>query len=268
MIMRLRQLIFRVVLIVLTASTATAASKEENRVLDATDVVDQLLRIPEQSVPSALLSRAHAVAVIPRMIKVGFGLGAHYGKGVLVVRREDQSWSNPAFIHVTGGSFGFQAGAQSTDIILVFKTQSSIDDIAEGKLTLGADASIAAGPVGRSAGAATDMAFLSEVYSYSKSRGLFVGVALEGAGVTMDRKANAAFYGSTRITPEQIFESSGNAAPRAANQFVQMLTAHTERLPMRPSAAANASSPRNVQPHEQSRSEVRTYGMNNNYEEQ
>ena len=152
--MRLRQLIFRVALIVLTASTATAASKEENRVLDATDVVDQLLRIPEQSVPSALLSRAHAVAVIPRVIKVGFGLGAHYGKGVLVVRREDQSWSNPAFIHVTGGSFGFQAGAQSTDIILVFKTQSSIDDIAEGKLTLGADASIAAGPVGRSAGAA------------------------------------------------------------------------------------------------------------------
>jgi lipid-binding SYLF domain-containing protein len=265
--MRLRQLILAFTLSAITAGPALAESKEETRVMDATDVVDQLLRIPEQGVPSALLSRAYAVAVIPRVIKVGFGLGAHYGKGVLVVRQDDNSWSNPAFIRVTGGSFGFQAGAQSTDIILVFKTRSSVDGITQGKLTLGADASIAAGPVGRSAGAATDMTFRSEVYSYSRSRGLFAGVALEGAGVTMDRKANAAFYGSAQITPEQIFASSGNAAPQAANQFVQVLTAQTQRLPMRPSATANSSDPRNVQPQEQSRSEVRTYGMNENFEE-
>lgn len=266
--MRLRQITLAILVSVLTASTAIAASKEETRVVDATDVVDQLLRIPEQSVPSSLLSRAYGIAVIPRVIKVGFGLGARFGKGILVVRQEDNSWSNPAFVKITGGSFGFQAGAQSTDIILVFKTRASIEGIQEGKLTLGADASIAAGPVGRSAAAATDMTFKSEVYSYSRSRGLFAGVALEGAGVTMDRKANAAFYGSAQITPEQIFASSGNAAPQSANNFVQVLTAQTRQLPLRPGAAANASSTREVQPQEQSSSEVRTYGMNSNPEDE
>jgi lipid-binding SYLF domain-containing protein len=261
--MRLRQITLALVISVLTASTAIAASKEETRVVDATDIVDQLLRIPEQAVPSSLMSRAYGIAVIPRVIKIGFGLGARYGKGVLVVRQEDNSWSNPAFIKLTGGSFGFQAGAQSTDIILVFKTRASVEGIQQGKLTLGADASIAAGPVGRSAGAHTDMTFKSEVYSYSRSRGLFAGVALEGAGVTMDRKANAAFYGSAQITPEQIFAGSGNAAPQSANNFVQVLTASTRQLPMRPGAAANASTSREIEPQVQSDSEVRTYGMNN-----
>lgn len=264
--MRLRQVTLALAVSLLTASIAFAASTEDTRVIDATDVVDQLLRIPEQGVPPALLSRAYAVAVIPRVIKVGFGLGVRRGKGVLVVRQDDNSWSNPAFITLTGGSLGFQVGAQSTDIILVFKTRSSIDGIAAGKLTLGADASIAAGPVGRSAAAATDMTFKSEVYSYSRSRGLFAGVALQGAGVTMDREANAAFYGSAQITPEQIFAASGNAAPQAANTFVQVLTAQTRNLPMRPGAVAGASpsrDSRDVRPQEQSQSEseVRTYGM-------
>lgn len=259
--MRLRQILLFVFVTAVVASPAFAATKEERRVLDATDIVDQLLRIPEQSVPPALLSRAYAVAVIPRVIKVGFGVGARRGKGILVVRQDDNSWSNPAFIALTGGSFGFQVGAQSTDIILVFKTRQSVDGISQGKLTLGADASIAAGPVGRQAGVATDMTFQSEVYSYSRSRGLFAGVALEGAGVSMDRKANAAYYGSSKITPEQIFASAGNAAPASANNFVQVLTAQTRRLPMRPGASVVESRPA---PQTEPRSEVRTYGMNHN----
>ena len=261
--MRLRQYCIAIFALLLTVGTASAASKEEIRVMDATDVVDQLLRIPEQGVPHRLLSRAYAVAVIPHSIKVGFGLGARYGKGILVVRQEDGSWSNPAFIQLTGGSLGFQAGAQSTDIILVFKTRSSVDGITSGKLTLGADASVAAGPVGRTAAASTDWTFKSEVYSYSRTRGLFAGVALNGAGVTMDRKANAAFYGNAAITPEQIFASSGNAAPQAASNFVQVLTAQTSGLPMRPgTTVAGDSSSRDVRPQEQSQSEVKTYGMN------
>ncbi len=266
--MRIRHLLLVFLVASVTAGPAMAASKEENRVHDATDIVDQLLRIPEQRVPPALLSRAYAIAVIPRVIKVGFGLGARHGKGVLVVRQDDNTWSNPAFIRLTGGSFGFQAGAQSTDVILVFKTRSSVDGISQGKLTLGADASIAAGPVGRSAGAHTDVTFKSEVYSYSRSRGLFAGVALEGAGVTMDRKANAAFYGSAQITPEQIFAGSGNAAPQAANNFVQVLSAQTQQLPMRPAAAADASGQHNRQPQNQEISEVRTFGMAANPEDQ
>ena len=261
--MRLRQISLFIFLAVVTAMPAFASTKEERRVFDATDVVDQILRIPEQAVPTALLSRAYAVAVIPHVIKVGFGIGARRGKGILVVRQEDGSWSNPAFITLTGGSVGFQIGAQSTDIILVFKTRKSVDGISSGKLTLGADASIAAGPIGRHTGVATDLAFESEVYSYARSRGLFAGVALEGAGVGMDRKANASFYGSRRITPEQIFASSGNAAPQAANGFVQVLTAQTRRLPMRPGMAAESATAQSQRPQQQKKSEVRTYGMNN-----
>jgi len=263
--MRLRQITLAIVFCIFAATTTYAATKEERRVLDSTDILDQLLRIPEQGVPARLLSRAHAVAVIPRVIKVGFGLGVRRGKGILVVRQSDNTWSNPAFITLTGGSFGFQAGAQSSDIILVFKNRASIDRITQGKMTLGADASVAAGPVGRTAAAATDITFKSEVFSYSRSRGLFAGVALDGAGITMDRHANAAFYGSAQITPEQIFEGSGNAAPSEANTFVQVLTAKTDQLPQRPGTAARASQP--PQPRDQDKSEVRTYGMNNDPDE-
>ncbi len=219
-------------------STSNAATREEKRVADAADVIDQLLRIPEKTIPPTLLSRAYAVAVIPNVVKAAFGLGARRGKGILVVRQDDSSWSNPAFVTLTGGSFGWQIGAQSTDIILVFKTRKGVDGIANGKLTLGADASVAAGPVGRHTGIATDIMFRAEVVSYSRSRGLFAGVAIEGAGVTMDRKANAAFYSSTSMTPEKIFVSSPNIAPDIANTFVQVLTAQTSRLPTSPGMQA------------------------------
>jgi lipid-binding SYLF domain-containing protein len=198
------------------------------------------------------------------VVKIGFGLGARRGKGILVVRRENGTWSNPAFVTLTGGSFGWQIGAQSTDIILVFKTREGVDGIEEGKLTLGADASIAAGPVGRHTSVATDIEFQAEVFSYSRSRGLFAGVALEGAGVSMDRGANAAFYGSSNITTEQIFASSGNAAPAVANNFVQVLTSQTRRLPTQPGmdpevppvdGASGPASP------DAAPSSVRTYGI-------
>lgn len=240
------------------ALPAHAATREETRVADATDVVDQLLRIPEQSIPPSLLSRAYAIAVVPNVIKVGFGLGARRGKGILVVRQEDKSWSNPAFITLTGGSLGWQIGAQSTDVVLVFKTRKGVEGIANGKLTLGADAAVAAGPVGRQGAVATDVRFQSEVFSYSRSRGLFAGVSLEGAGVTMDRKANAAFYGSSSITPEQIFSSSGNLAPAVANNFVQVLTAQTSRLPTQPAMSGGTAS---VKAESSRESTVRTFGI-------
>jgi lipid-binding SYLF domain-containing protein len=255
--MRIHQYTLVFIWSIIIALPAAAATKEERRVVDATDVLDQFLRIPEQSIPPALLSRAFGVAVIPSVIKIGFGLGARRGRGILVVRQKDGSWSNPSFVTLTGGSFGFQVGAQSTDIILVFKTRKGVDGIANGKLTLGADASVAAGPVGRHTAVATDLRFRSEVFSYSRSRGLFAGVALEGAGISMDRKANSAFYSSASITPEQIFAGSGNAAPQAANTFVQVLTTKTNQLPMRPGMKSGATSARSA-PEE--KSEVRTYG--------
>lgn len=244
------------------ALSASAATKEEKRVSDATDVLDQLLRIPEKSIPPSLLARAYAVAVIPDVIKAGFIFGARRGKGIIVIRQGDDSWSNPAFVTLTGGSVGWQAGVESTDIILVFKTRKGVTNIANGKLTLGAEASIAAGPVGRNAGVATDIQFEAEVMSYSRSRGLFAGVALDGSGVTMDRKSNTAFYGSSAMSPEEIFRSSPNIAPDIANSFVQLLTAQTRRLPTAPGMQSEATgATKTPPPSSDESSEVRTYGM-------
>ncbi len=260
--MRIRLGLTLLAVAALALSPAHAATRQEQRVADATDVLDQLLRIPEQSIPPALLARAYAVAVVPNVVKAGFGLGFRHGKGILVVRNADNSWSNPAFIALTGGSLGFQIGAQSTDIILVFKTRKGVEDITSGKFTLGADAAVAAGPVGRSTSAATDVQFKAEVYSYSRNRGLFAGVSLEGSSVSMDRNSNAAFYGSSSMTPEQIFASSGNAAPAVANNFVQLLTAQTRRLPKQPGmetgvASNTVSNSRSVP----SQPSVKTYGI-------
>lgn len=244
-------------LIAMAFTTAEAATREEQRVGDAADVLDRLLRIPEKSIPPNLLSRAYAVAVIPNVAKAAFGIGVRHGKGIIVVRQDDDSWSNPAFIKLTGGSIGWQIGAQSTDIILVFKTRKGVEGIENGKLTLGADASVAAGPIGRHTAVATDIEFKAEVYSYSRSRGLFVGIALEGAGITMDRKANVAFYGTTSMTPERIFVSSPNIAPDIANTFVQILTAQTSRLPRQPGMRTGGPDPTSTEKP----SAVRTFGM-------
>ena len=241
------------------ALPADAETREEKRVVAATTAFDQLLHIPESAIPPTLLSRAYAIAVIPNVVKVGFGFGARRGKGILVVRQDDDSWSNPAFITLTGGSFGWQIGAQSTDVILVFKTHKGVDNIANGKLTLGADASIAAGPVGRQASAATDIAFQAEVVSYSRNRGLFAGVSFEGAGVTMDRQANVSYYGDTSMSPERIFVSSPNIAPPSANAFVQMLTAETSSLPLQRVAAASITT--TPAPRKETESSVRTFGL-------
>ena len=245
------------VAVLLFAIPAAAASKEEQRVADSADVLDQLLRIPEQSIPPAMLARAYAVAVVPSVVRIGFGLGARRGKGILVVRQDDGSWSNPAFITLTGGSFGFQAGVQRTDVVLVFKSRRGVDNITDGKLTLGADASIAAGPVGRSVEGATDMRFEAEIVSYSRARGIFAGVSFAGSGVTMDRRANAAYYSSPSMTPEKIFASSPNIAPASANRFVQVLTAQTTRLAKAPGMQVQPSPapPREAEPS------VQTFGM-------
>jgi lipid-binding SYLF domain-containing protein len=245
------------VAVLLFAFPAAAASKEEQRVADSADVLDQFLRIPEQSIPPALLTRAYAVAVVPSVVRIGFGLGARRGKGILVVRQDDGSWSNPAFITLTGGSFGFQAGVQRTDVVLVFKTRRGVDNIANGKLTLGADASVAAGPVGRSVEGATDIRFQAEIVAYSRARGIFAGVSFAGSGVTMDRRANAAFYSSPSMTPEKIFASSPNIAPDVANQFVQVLTAQTTRLARAPGMQSRPS----PAPARETESGVQTFGM-------
>lgn len=256
--------VFLIALLLTISLPTVAATKQEQRVADASDVLDQLLRIPEKAIPPSLLARAYAVAVVPNVIKAGFVFGARRGKGIIVVRQDNDTWSNPAFVTLTGGSVGWQAGVESTDIILVFKTRKGVADISSGKLTLGADASIAAGPVGRHASVATDIQFEAEVMSYSRSRGLFAGVSLDGSGVTMDKKSNAKFYGSPEMSsPEAIFSSSPNIAPDVANSFVQLLSAQTSRLPTTPGMQPATTTPQsgNVDYDEDADDEVRTFGM-------
>lgn len=204
----------------LTCFAAVAAERQEARLLTSTQVLDELLQMPEQSIPGWLLERAHAVAVVPNVIKVGLGIGGRRGKGVLIVRKDSGAWSNPIFVNLTGGSFGFQVGVQSTDIVLVFTSRHSIEGIVGGKVTLGADASVAAGPVGRQSSAATDVGLTAQVYSYSRASGLFAGVALDGSALTIDHRSNELFYRRPGVLASEIIRSDAPAAPAPAESFI------------------------------------------------
>jgi len=217
-------------MLILGPAVAEAARTESEKLGDAVAVLRGFMEIPENAIPPALLSEAYGLAVIPGMLKVGFVVGGRHGSGVLAVRGEDGAWSNPTFITLTGGSIGWQIGASSSDIILVFKSRRSVDRIARGQITLGGDASVAAGPVGRSAAAATDIRFESEVYSYSRSRGLFAGVSLEGAALSIDGNANADFYGEPDISAYEILGRTGERAlPAPARRFVETLEKYLPR---------------------------------------
>lgn len=222
---------------------AQAGAREEGRLLTATEVLEEIEGMPDQRLPDTLLERAYGIAVIPDVTKVAFVFGGRHGRGVLVVRDKLTSpWSNPAFVSLTGGSWGLQAGAQSSDIILVFTTKAGVEGIAGGKLTLGADASVAAGPVGRQGSAGTDINFNSEIYSYARTRGLFIGIALDGSALTVDRNANASLYGKSGVTATEIFSGLAPAAPAPAQRFLERL-AQATRTTARASPAPQADMP-------------------------
>jgi len=207
-------------LLTAVGATAVAAERQDAKLLTASKVLDELLRIPDQNIPAALIERAYALVVVPDVIKVGLGVGARRGKGVLVIRRDSGEWSNPVFINLTGGSFGFQVGVQSADVVLVFTSRQSIEGIVGGKITLGADAAVAAGPVGRQTQAATDIGLTSQVYSYSRASGLFAGVALDGSALTIDKRSNELFYGRPGVLASEIIRSDAPSAPQTGADFI------------------------------------------------
>jgi lipid-binding SYLF domain-containing protein len=224
-------------------NTAHAGAREEGRILTATEVLDDLQAMPDERIPDALLAHAYGIAVIPDVTKVAFIFGGRHGNGVLAVRDTlNSAWSNPTFIALTGGSWGFQAGAQSSDIILVFTTKSGIEGIAGGRLTLGADASVAAGPFGRQGAAATDLNFNAEIYSYARTRGLFGGISVDGSVIAIDKSANGAFYGKSGVTATEIFSGQAPAAPATAQRFLDRL-AQVTGTSVRGSPAPQADMP-------------------------
>ena len=218
------------ILVLLSATTLTAsAGEEENKLAEnAVRVLKEVMMEPDKSIPKDLLQNAHAVAVIPDVIKAGFVVGGRHGDGLISVKTRDGTWSNPSFVGLSGGSVGFQAGVSSTDVVLVFRTQRGVDSIVNGKFTLGADASAAAGPVGRSATASTDAQLKAEIYSYSRSRGLFAGAALDGSAITIDNDANQAVYGNG-VTPRRIFDGGVTAVPNSVVDFRDRLEEYTSK---------------------------------------
>jgi len=214
--------------LLLPAMAAHAEDPPLVRAQNAVRVMHEIMQAPDKAVPRDLLRNARAIAVIPGMVKAGLIFGGRRGEGLISVKSPDGTWSNPSYITLTGGSVGFQAGVSSTDVILVFRTQRGVDSIVNGKFTLGADAAAAAGPVGRTATAATDAQMKAEIYSYSRSRGLFAGVALDGSVLRIDYDANEAIYGAG-ITPRRIFEGGVSNVPAPVVEFRDQLEEYTAR---------------------------------------
>ncbi|MFT4246708.1 MAG: YSC84-related protein [Pseudomonas sp.] len=203
--------------LVFVAGHAAAGPEEDQRARNALRVLAEIQEIPEQAIPDKLLDEARAIVVIPDTLKAGLFIGGRRGYGLMSVKNPDGSWSQPVFVKLTGGSIGFQAGVQSSDVVLVFRNDRSLDNIVNGKFTLGADAGVAAGPVGRNAAAATDGQLKAEIWSWSRARGLFAGVALDGAVLQIDDAADLNVYGAGS-TARMIFE--GRTAERPSSDVV------------------------------------------------
>ena len=197
------------------AAPVFAGPVEDERARNALRVLGEIQKIPESAIPEKLLDEARAIVIVPDALKIGLVVGGRRGHGLLSVKNADGTWSAPSFVKLTGGSIGFQAGLQSADIVLVFRSDRGLDSIVNGKVTLGADAAVAAGPVGRSAATATDGQLKAEIWSWSRARGLFAGVALDGAVLSIDDAANEAAYGRD-TTPRMIFEGRATARPSTA----------------------------------------------------
>jgi SH3 domain-containing YSC84-like protein 1 len=216
--------------------TLYAQAEEAERVKKAAQAFSEIMSGPEKGIPNTILEKAEGIAVIPGMLKGGLGIGGHHGKGILSVRnREGGSWSNPAFLTLTGGSFGAQIGAEQVDLVLVVMNKAGIDNLLKNEFKIGGDASVAAGPVGRAAEASTDIALRAEILSYSRARGLFAGVTLNGSSIREDEEANQRFYGRA-VRNAQIVGSKAGAvgttgkvtAPDAVAAWHQVLTKYAK----------------------------------------
>lgn len=209
-------------LLIFTAAVflpAKAQDKQEEKILQATQVLQDFSKMKE-SIPAELLQITEGIIIVPKLINAGFVIAGKRGKGIAMVKLENGNWSNPVFVTITGGSVGFQAGVQSVDLVLIFKSRETLQRIGNGSFTLGGDISVTAGPVGRNSTASTDIKLEAEVYSYSRSKGLFAGISIAGSAIDIDHKANESFYKANEDAA-QIF--SGNAVDTPAS--VQKLKA-------------------------------------------
>ena len=192
---------------------ARQESEDARRVREAATVFGEIMNAEDQAIPRAILGNAEGIAVFPNTVRAGFVVGGMRGRGIISARTTG-GWSAPAFLTMTGGSFGLQIGGQAADLVLVINNRRGLENLVSNQFTLGADAAVAAGPVGRDAKAATDLQLRAEILSYSRARGLFAGVTVNGSTVRPDRDANERFYGKRLDTKQIIFAAApGNPAP-------------------------------------------------------
>jgi lipid-binding SYLF domain-containing protein len=205
--------IFQIAMLINVAlfTPAIAQDKTEDKIKASITVLNDFSEMQE-NIPAQLLSLSQGIIIVPKMINAGLMIGGKHGKGVAMVKGKNGVWSDPVFVTITGGSVGAQIGVQATDLILVFKSSKTLTEIGKGSFTLGGDLSVAAGPVGRSSSAQTDYKLEAEVYSYSRSKGLFAGITLNGAALSVDAKANNDFYKNTSDA-NTIFTSSHSNSP-------------------------------------------------------
>lgn len=201
---------------------AGADTDWERKLRVSAEVMNELDDLPEGDLPEDLIEDTDCIAVIPYLVKGAFWIGGKHGRGLLSCR-EDGVWSPPSAVRISGLSFGAQFGGQVTDLVLFFMSRRGVESLLSNRITLGGDVSVAAGPVGRSAEVATDLKFKAEIYAYAKSRGLFAGVALEGAHLGIARKGNRTLYGSQVEAEELLFEQRAPSQPAALGEFFEAL---------------------------------------------
>lgn len=185
---------------------AKSQQKETGKIKAANKVLIEFSKMKE-NIPQKLFNVTEGIIIVPKLINAGFVIAGKRGKGIAMVKKIDGTWSDPVFVTITGGSIGFQAGVQSVDLVLIFKNRETLEKIGTGSFTLGGDASVTAGPVGRSSSASTDYKLEAEVYSYSKSKGLFAGISINGSALDIDESANNNFYGE-QAEAREIFDGN------------------------------------------------------------
>ena len=203
---------------------AQKTDEEQKRINEALTVLDEIMAAADKAVPRSVMEKAEGIAVFPSLLKGGLGVGGQRGRGILSVRdKTSGGWSNPAFLTITGGSIGAQIGVQAIDLVLIINNQRGLEQLVKNQFKVGADAAVAAGPVGRDASASTDIQMRAQILSYSRARGLFAGVTINGSTIRQDRDANERFYGTAYRTGQIVFDGMGGS-PDAANAWKATLS--------------------------------------------
>jgi len=220
----MRKIVLTIIFLSLCATTAQAKEENEQTLKDSLSVIHEIMNSPDNQIPSNLISEAKAILIFPTLVKAGFVVGARYGEGVASMRaRKTGKFGPPTFLTQGGLSIGFQIGAEAVDLVLLVMTQRGLESLLKDELTLGADAAVSAGPVGRHAEAAVDLGMRGEIYSYSRSKGAFAGVSLKGTVISTDEKANFDYYGRFFKAKDILIRGKVKKVPASGQRFMEEL---------------------------------------------